>query len=38
MTYPNVIYFNEDRGGHIATCEVPEAFASDMRAGFRSVR
>jgi pimeloyl-ACP methyl ester carboxylesterase len=37
--YPNLIHFNEvDRGGHFAAWEQPELFASEVRAGFRSVR
>ena len=37
--YPNLIYFNEvDSGGHFAAWEEPELFASEVRAGFRSLR
>jgi pimeloyl-ACP methyl ester carboxylesterase len=37
--YPNLIYFNEvDKGGHFAAWEEPELFASEVRAGFRSLR
>jgi pimeloyl-ACP methyl ester carboxylesterase len=37
--YPNLIYFNEvDRGGHFAAREQPELLASELRAGFRSLR
>jgi hypothetical protein len=37
--YPNLIYFNEvDKGGHFAAWEQPELFASEVRAGFRSLR
>jgi pimeloyl-ACP methyl ester carboxylesterase len=37
--YPNLIHFNEvDRGGHFAAWEQPELFASEVRAGFRSLR
>jgi pimeloyl-ACP methyl ester carboxylesterase len=37
--YPNLIYFNElDRGNHFAAWEQPELFASEVRAGFRSLR
>jgi pimeloyl-ACP methyl ester carboxylesterase len=37
--YPNLIYYNKlDRGGHFAAWEQPELFASEVRAGFRSVR
>jgi pimeloyl-ACP methyl ester carboxylesterase len=38
-SYPNVIYFHEvDRGGHFATWEEPQLFASEMRAAFSSLR
>ncbi|MFL5951217.1 MAG: epoxide hydrolase family protein [Gaiellaceae bacterium] len=38
-SYPNVIYFNEvDSGGHFAAWEVPELFATELRAAFRSLR
>jgi pimeloyl-ACP methyl ester carboxylesterase len=38
-SYPNLIYFNEvDKGGHFAAWEVPELFASEVRAAFRSLR
>jgi pimeloyl-ACP methyl ester carboxylesterase len=37
--YPNLIYFHEaDKGGHFAAWEVPETFASELRASFRSLR
>jgi pimeloyl-ACP methyl ester carboxylesterase len=37
--YPNLIHYNEvDRGGHFAAWEQPELFASEVRAGFRSLR
>jgi pimeloyl-ACP methyl ester carboxylesterase len=37
--YPNLIYFNEvDKGGHFAAWEVPELFAAEVRAAFRSLR
>ena len=38
--YPNnLIHFNElDRGGHFAAWEQPELYASELRAGFRSLR
>ena len=37
--YPNLVYYNEvDRGGHFAAWEQPELFASELRAGFRSLR
>jgi pimeloyl-ACP methyl ester carboxylesterase len=39
QAYPNLIYFNEvDKGGHFAAWEQPELFASEVRAGFRSIR
>ena len=39
QAYPNLIYFNEvDRGGHFAAWEQPELYASELRAGFRSLR
>ena len=38
-SYPNVIYFHEvDKGGHFAAWEEPELFASELRAGFSSLR
>jgi pimeloyl-ACP methyl ester carboxylesterase len=37
--YPNLIYFNEvDKGGHFAAWEVPQLFATELRAAFRSLR
>ena len=37
--YPDLAYFNEvDRGGHFAAWEEPELFATEVRAGFRSLR
>jgi pimeloyl-ACP methyl ester carboxylesterase len=39
QAYPNLIHFNEvDRGGHFAAWEQPELYASEIRAGFRSLR
>jgi pimeloyl-ACP methyl ester carboxylesterase len=39
QAYPNLIYFNEvDKGGHFAAWEQPELFASEVRAGLRSLR
>ena len=39
QAYPNLIYFNEvEKGGHFAAWEQPELFASEVRAGFRSLR
>jgi pimeloyl-ACP methyl ester carboxylesterase len=37
--YPSLSYYNEaDRGGHFAAWEVPELFAAEVRAAFRSLR
>jgi pimeloyl-ACP methyl ester carboxylesterase len=37
--YQNLIYYNQaDRGGHFAAWEQPELFASEVQAGFRSLR
>jgi pimeloyl-ACP methyl ester carboxylesterase len=37
--YPNLIHFNTlDKGGHFAAWEQPELFASEVRAGLRSLR
>jgi pimeloyl-ACP methyl ester carboxylesterase len=37
--YPKLIYYNKvDKGGHFAAWEVPGLFASEVRAGFRSLR
>ena len=37
--YPNLVYFNKlEKGGHFAAWEQPEAFVSEMRAAFRSLR
>jgi pimeloyl-ACP methyl ester carboxylesterase len=37
--YPNLIYYNQlDKGGHFAAWEEPGLFASEIRAGFRSLR
>ncbi len=37
--YPNLTYFNEvDSGGHFAAWEVPEAFSTEVRAAFSSLR
>ena len=39
QAYPNLVYYNEvDRGGHFAAWEQPELYASELRAGFRSLR
>jgi pimeloyl-ACP methyl ester carboxylesterase len=38
-SYPNVIYFNEvDKGGHFASWEEPELFATELRSAFSSLR
>ena len=37
--YPSLVYFHQtEKGGHFAAWEQPELFASEMRAGFASVR
>ncbi len=37
--YPKLIYYNKlDKGGHFAAWEQPELYASEVRAGFRSLR
>jgi pimeloyl-ACP methyl ester carboxylesterase len=37
--YPKLIHYNRvDRGGHFAAWEEPQLFASELRAGFRSLR
>ncbi len=37
--YPTLIYYNRvDKGGHFAAWEQPALFASELRAGFRSLR
>ena len=37
--FPKLIYYNkQDKGGHFAAFEQPERLASDVRAGFRSLR
>jgi pimeloyl-ACP methyl ester carboxylesterase len=37
--YPNLMYFHEaDTGGHFAAWEVPDVFADEVRAAFRSLR
>jgi pimeloyl-ACP methyl ester carboxylesterase len=37
--YSNLIHYNEvDRGGHFAAWEQPELYASELRAGLRSLR
>jgi pimeloyl-ACP methyl ester carboxylesterase len=39
LSYPSLSYFNEvDRGGHFATWEEPELFATEVRAAFRPLR
>ena len=37
--YPNLVHYNEvDRGGHFAAWEQPELYASELRAGLRTLR
>jgi pimeloyl-ACP methyl ester carboxylesterase len=37
--YQKLVYYNRvDKGGHFAAWEQPELFASEVRAGFRSLR
>ena len=37
--FPNLIYFNEaEAGGHFPAWEVPDEFATEVRAAFRSLR
>jgi pimeloyl-ACP methyl ester carboxylesterase len=37
--YPNLIYYNEvDKGNHFAALQEPELFATEVRAGLRSLR
>ncbi|WP_205519534.1 hypothetical protein [Pyxidicoccus caerfyrddinensis] len=37
--YHKLIYYNRvDKGGHFAAWEVPDLFASELRAAFRSLR
>ena len=37
--YDNLIYYNEvDKGNHFAAWQEPELFASEVRAGFQSIR
>jgi pimeloyl-ACP methyl ester carboxylesterase len=39
QAYPKLLRYNEaDRGGHFAAWEVPELYASELRAGFASLR
>jgi pimeloyl-ACP methyl ester carboxylesterase len=39
QAYPNLVHFNEvDRGGHFAAWEQPDLYASELRAGLRSLR
>jgi pimeloyl-ACP methyl ester carboxylesterase len=39
QAYPNLVHYNEvDRGGHFAAWEQPELYASELRAGFGSLR
>ncbi|WP_371827465.1 epoxide hydrolase family protein [Cupriavidus sp. KK10] len=37
--YPKLIHFNRlEKGGHFAAWEQPQAFAAELRAGFKSLR
>jgi pimeloyl-ACP methyl ester carboxylesterase len=37
--FPSLIYFNEaEAGGHFPAWEVPDVFATEVRAAFRSLR
>jgi pimeloyl-ACP methyl ester carboxylesterase len=39
QSFKNLIYWNEvDKGGHFAANEVPQVFAAELRAAFRSLR
>jgi pimeloyl-ACP methyl ester carboxylesterase len=39
QAYPNLIYYNEvDEGNHFAAWQEPSLFATEVRAGFRSLR
>jgi pimeloyl-ACP methyl ester carboxylesterase len=39
QAYPKLIHYNKlDKGGHFAAWEQPYLFASELRAGFRSLR
>ena len=39
QAYPNLMYFNEvDKGNHFAAWQEPELFATEVRAGFHSLR
>jgi pimeloyl-ACP methyl ester carboxylesterase len=39
QAYPNLIHYNKvDKGGHFAAWEQPDLYASELRAGFRSLR
>ena len=39
QAYPKLIYYNKlDKGGHFAAWEEPQAYASDVRAAFKSLR
>ena len=39
QAYPKLIYYNKlDKGGHFASWEQPELFATEVRAAFRSLR
>jgi pimeloyl-ACP methyl ester carboxylesterase len=39
QAYPNLIHYNKvDKGGHFAAWEQPELYASELRAGLRTLR
>jgi pimeloyl-ACP methyl ester carboxylesterase len=39
QAYPNLIHYNKvEKGGHFAAWEQPELYASELRAGFHSLR
>ena len=39
QAYPKLVYFNEvAEGNHFAAWQVPELFATEVRAAFRSLR
>ena len=39
QAYPNLIHYNKlDKGGHFAAWEQPQLYASELRAGFASLR
>jgi pimeloyl-ACP methyl ester carboxylesterase len=37
--YPKLVHYGRlDKGGHFAAWEQPEVFATELRAGFKSLR